>query len=64
MEKYDAPYFPLKQISYEIFETQWNADFETDQFPSDLLIEAGERRLASSRSIGSMKPHAGWKRAS
>ncbi|OIB00324.1 GCN5 family acetyltransferase [Paenibacillus sp. LC231] len=39
-KKYDAPYFPLKPISYEIFETQWNADFETDQFPSDLLIEA------------------------
>lgn len=38
-KKYDAPYFPLKQISYEIFETQWNADFETDQFPNDLLIE-------------------------
>ncbi|WP_098748653.1 GNAT family protein [Paenibacillus sp. EZ-K15] len=39
-KKYDAPYFPLKQISFEIFETQWNADFETDQFPNDLLIEA------------------------
>jgi len=38
-KQYDAPYFPLKHVSYEVFETQWNSDLESGRFPSDLLIE-------------------------
>ncbi|EHB67887.1 MULTISPECIES: GNAT family protein [Paenibacillus] len=38
-KQYDAPYFPLKHVSYEVFETQWSSDFESGRFPSDLLIE-------------------------
>jgi len=38
-KQYDAPYFPLKHVSFEVFETQWNSDLESGRFPSDLLIE-------------------------
>lgn len=44
-KKYDAPYFPLKHVSYEIFETKWNAELESDRFPDDLLIEVDGRAI-------------------
>ncbi|GAE05608.1 GNAT family N-acetyltransferase [Paenibacillus sp. JCM 10914] len=44
-KQYDAPYFPLQSVTYEVFAIQWDRDFETDSFPTDLLIEANGKTI-------------------